>query len=232
MSDFLPYIIDAAVIFVFVFYLARGWHKGLARTAVTMLSCIIALILTWQLYGYVADFLRVVGLQDRLAAGFQVNIEAPAAPGVTEAAAYVDGLFLPEALKSSIIGNNNYEAYMALGVSTFNEYVGVFLANIVVNAVALLAVFLISFILLRLVGRSLSLVNHIPLIGLANRVLGMLASGVIGYFVIQLVMFVFTMMATGQNVFASLVLGIENSSVAVWFYHSNYLIDWIMKIFA
>ena len=232
MNEFLPYIIDVVVIFIFVLYLSRGWRKGLARTLVTMLSCVIAMILAWQLYGYAADFLRTIGIQDKIAAGFGVSTQAPAEPGLTEATAYIESLFLPEALKTSMIGNNNYEAYSALGVNTFGDYVGVFLAHIVVNAIALLGVFFIAFFLLRLVGRSLSLINHIPLIGLANRVLGMIANGVIGYFVIQLIMFVFTMMATGQNFFAGVVRGIENSTVAVWFYHTNYLVDWIMKIFA
>ena len=131
-----------------------------------------------------------------------------------------------------MIGNNNYEAYAALGVSNFADYVGVFLANIVVNAIAVLGVFLVSFLVLRLFGRSLSMLNHIPLIGTANRALGLIANGIIGYFVIQVIMFVLTMMATGQNVFSTLVVGIENSTVAVWFYHTNYLVDWIMKIFA
>ena len=131
-----------------------------------------------------------------------------------------------------MIGNNNYEAYAALGVDTFRDYVGVFLANIVVNAVALLIVFVGAFILLKIFGRSLSIVNHIPLIGLANRLLGMIANGIIGYFVIQLLMFVFTMMATGQNLFTGIIQAVENSIVAVWFYQTNYLVEWIMKIFA
>ncbi len=232
MNEFLPYIIDACVIFVFVLYLARGWRKGLARTLVTMLSCVIAMLIAWQLYESVADLLRTIGVQDRIAAGFGASNQAPVKPGLMEASTYIESLFLPKALKNSMIGNNNYEAYAALGVNTFGDYVGVFLANIVVNAIALLGVFLIAFLSLRLIGRSLSLVNHIPLLGLANRGLGMVANGIIGYFVIQLVMFIFTMMATGQNFFAGVVLGIENSTVAMWFYHANYLIDWIMKIFA
>ncbi len=232
MNEFLPYIIDVCVMFIFVFYLARGWRKGLARTLITMLSCVLALLLAWQLYGYVAEFLRSIGVQEKIAAGFGIRNRAPVEPGLIEATAYIESLFLPEALKNSIIGNNNYEAYAALGVNSFGEYIGVFLANIVVNAIALLVVFFTAFLGLRLVGRGLSLVNHIPLIGLANRGLGMLANGIVGYFVIQLVMFFLTMMATGQNFFAGIVLGIENSAVAVWFYHTNYLVDWIMKIFA
>ena len=232
MNEFLPIILDGIVIFIFVLYLARGWHKGLARTLVTMLSFVLALFLTWQLYGYAADFLRAIGVQDKIAAGLGAGTQAPAKPGIAEAVTYIESLFLPEALKTSMIGNNNPEAYIALGVVNFQEYVGVFLANIVVNAIALLGVFVISFVLLRLLGRSLSLINHLPLVGLANRILGMLANGIVGYFVIQLVMFVCTMMATGQNFFSGMVVAIENSTVAVWFYHANYLVDWIMKIFA
>ncbi len=232
MSKFLPYIVDAGVIFVFVLYLSRGWKKGLARTLVTMLSCVLAIVLAWQLYGYVADFLKTIGVQDKIAAAFGANDQVPLQPGVTEAASYIEGLFLPEELKNSMIGNNNYEAYAVLGVDTFRDYIGVFLANMVVNAIALLVVFVGSFILLKLFGRSLSIVNHIPLIGLANRLLGMAANGIVGFFVIHLIMFVFTMLATGQNFFAGIVQAIENSGVAVWFYHTNYLLDWIMKIFA
>ena len=197
-----------------------------------MLSFVLALVLAWQLYGYAADLLRAIGLQDRIAAGFGAGTQAPVEPGLAGAATYIESLFLPEALKTSMIGNNNPEAYSALGVANFQEYVGVFLANIVVNAIALLGVFVLSFVVLRLVGKSLSLINHLPLVGLANRILGMLASGVIGYFVIQLAMFVCTMLATGQNFFSGIMVAIENSTVAVWFYHANYLLDWIMKIFA
>ena len=68
MANFLPYIADAVVIFVFVLYLAKGWHRGLARTLLSMLSWVLALLLAWQLYGFVADFLRSIGLQDRIAA--------------------------------------------------------------------------------------------------------------------------------------------------------------------
>ena len=232
MNEFLPIIIDAVVIFIFVFYLARGWRKGFVGSLVTMLSFILALILTWQLYGYAADFLRAIGVQDMIAASFGAGAQAPADPGVVEASTYIEGLFLPEALKTNMIGNNNYEAYAALGVSNFQEYVGVFLANMVVNAIALLGVFLILLIGLRLLGSSMRIVNHIPLVGLANRLLGTAANGVIGYFVIQFGMFVCTLLATGQNFFSGIVLAIENSTVGIWFYHANYLIDWIMKIFA
>lgn len=232
MNELLPFIADAIVIFIFVFYLARGWHKGLVRTVVTMFSWLFAMILAWQLYGYVADFLRGIGLQNKLALSLGAKFQAPAQPGVAEAAGFIEGLLLPEALKTSMVGNNNYEAYSALGVSTFGDYIGVFLANVVVNAIAVLLVFVVSFIMLRIVGRWLGVINHIPLLGTVNRLLGLIAGGVIGFCVIEISMFILTMLATGQNVFTSWVVEIENSSVAAWFYHENHLIEWIMKIFA
>lgn len=231
MNELLPFIMDAIVIFILVFYLVRGWHRGLARTVVTMLSFLLAIILTWQLYGYVADFFRAIGVQARLAASFGAGIQAPAQPGAAEATGFIESLVLPEALKTSMVGNNNYEAYSALGVNSFGDYIGVFLANVVVNAIAVLLVFIVSLILLRIVARCLGAVNKIPLLGLANRVLGVVASGIIGACVIALWMFVFTMFATGQNVFTTMVVAIEKSSIASWFYHSNHLIDWIMQIF-
>lgn len=232
MNELLPYIMDLAVIFIFVLYAARGWKKGLARTLVSMLSWLLAILIAWQLYGAAADLLRGMGVQAKLASGLGAGAGVPAQPGVTEASAYIEALFLSDALKASMIGNNNYEAYAALGVSSFADYVGVFLANIVVNAIAFLVIFLLSFILLRVVGRSLSFINHIPLIGLANQILGLAAGAVAGFCMIQIWMFVFTMLATGQNIFTTIVKGIENSTVAAWFYNGNHLVDWILKIFA
>ena len=232
MNEFLPYIMDAAVIFVFVFYLARGWKKGLVQTLVSMLSWVLAIVAAWQLYGFVADFLRTIGIQDKLALSFGPSLEVPVSPGVTEAAQYIESLFLPDALKSSMIGNNNYEAYAALGVNSFAEYVGVFLANMVVNAIAFLLVLIAAYILLRVLCKCLTILNHIPLIGTANQLLGLVSGAIVGYCVIQVVMFIFTMLATGQNIFATMVMGMEEGTVAAWFYHSNHLVDWIMKIFA
>lgn len=232
MSELLPYIMDAAVIFIVVLYLSKGWRKGLAQMVVSALSFVLALILAWQLYGYVADFLRTIGLQAKLAASLGSRIDAPANPGVAEAAGFIQSLFLPDALKDNMIGNNNYEAYSALGVSSFGEYIGVFLAHMVINALALLLVFLVSFIALRVISHSLGVINHIPLLGSANRLLGLAAGGIIGYCTVEIWMFVFTMMATGQNVFSTMVMAIEKSTVAAWFYHSNHLVDWIMQILA
>lgn len=232
MTDFLPFIMDAIVIFIFVLYLARGWHKGLARMAVSFFSLLIAIILAWQLYGYVADLLRAIGVQDNLAASLGAGLNAPAQPGNAEAGAYINGLSLPEVLKGTLLGNNNYEAYLALGVKTFAEYISVFLASMVVNAIAILLVFVASFILLKIISRWLGAVNRIPLIGTANRILGLVCGALIGYLIIHIVMFVLTMFATGQNAFSNIVRAIEDSMVASWFYDSNQLINWIMKIFA
>ncbi len=228
MANFLPYIADAVVIFVFVLYLAKGWHRGLARTLLSMLSWVLALLLAWQLYGFVADFLRSIGLQDRIAAA--LPIEAPAQPAMAEASSFIEGLLLPDALKTSMVGNNNYEAYGALGVSSFVDYVRVFLANVVVNAIAVLLVFIVSLLLLKLISRWLGALNWIPLIGTVNRVLGLAAGGIIGLIVIQIWMFIFTMLATGQNIFSTFVMAIEQGTISSWFYHNNWIVDWITQI--
>ena len=93
MNEFLPYIMDAGVIFVFVLYLAKGWRKGLARTLVTMLSFVLAILLAWRLYGYVADFMRTLGLQEKIAEALGVGSQVQMQPGITEATSYIEGLF-------------------------------------------------------------------------------------------------------------------------------------------
>lgn len=232
MNSFLPYIVDGTVIFLLVWYIAKGWHRGFARTVVSMFRWVIAILLAWKLYGYVADFLRQIGVQAKLAASFGAHIQAPAQAGVSEAIQFIEGLMLPGAIKDGMIGNNNYEAYSALGANSFGEYVGIFLANIVVNALAVLLVLVAALLLLRIFSKLLGFINDIPIIGMGNRILGLAVGAVSGFCVIEIWMLIFTMLSTGQNVFTDLVLAIERSTVAVWFYNGNHIVQGIMKIFA
>ena len=84
--------------------------------------------------------------------------------------------------------------------------------------------------LLKLISRWLGALNWIPLIGTVNRVLGLAAGGIIGLIVIQIWMFIFTMLATGQNIFSTFVMAIEQGTISSWFYHNNWIVVWITQI--
>ena len=83
---------------------------------------------------------------------------------------------LPNVFKSLLAVNNNSEIYQQLGVETFAQYVGSYLAKLIINIVAFLITFVLISIILRAIVFSLDIVSSLPGVGIVNR----LAGGVIG----------------------------------------------------
>lgn len=96
---------------------------------------------------------------------------------------------LPEVFKSLLSTNNNNEIYKELGVGNFVQYVGSFLAKLLINIVAFLCVFLLVTIVLRAIIFALDIVSELPVFGLLDRLAGG-AVGVLCSLVIVWIMFI------------------------------------------
>lgn len=96
---------------------------------------------------------------------------------------------LPDVFKSLLSVNNNNEIYKELGVDTFAQYVGSYLARLIINIVAFLCTFILITIILRAIVFALDIVSNLPVLGIINRLAGG-AIGVIGALVIVWTIFV------------------------------------------
>lgn len=88
----------------------------------------------------------------------------------------IEGADLPEIFKSLLTENNNSEMYSQLGAETFAEYVGDFLAELILNILAFLCTFIFVTIVIRAVLFALDIVSNLPVLGILNRIAG----GIIG----------------------------------------------------
>lgn len=88
----------------------------------------------------------------------------------------IEGADLPEIFKSLLTENNNSEMYSRLGAGTFAEYVGDFLAKLILNILAFLCTFILVTIVVRAVIFALDIVSNLPVLGILNRIAG----GIIG----------------------------------------------------
>lgn len=109
------------------------------------------------------------GLKDRGAV--QEIVENVEIPRDMQMAA-IESSDLPEVFKSLLSTNNNSEIYKELEVENFVQYVGSFLARLLINIVAFLCVFLIVTIILRAVIFALDVVSELPGLGFLNRIAG------------------------------------------------------------
>lgn len=96
---------------------------------------------------------------------------------------------LPEIFKDLLTTNNNNEMYEELGAATFAQYVGNFLAKLIIHMVAFLATFILVTIIVRAIVFALDVVSELPVLGAVNRLAGG-AIGMIGALIIIWTLFV------------------------------------------
>ncbi len=90
---------------------------------------------------------------------------------------------IPEVYKKLLTENNNSEIYKQLGVETFAQYVGSYLAKLLINIVSFLCTFLLVTIIFRAVVFALDIVAGLPGVGAVNHLVGGLM-GAVGALVI------------------------------------------------
>ena len=68
--------------------------------------------------------------------------------------------------------NNNSAIYEELGAETFGQYVGGFLSELIIHIVAFLCTFILVVLILRAIIFALNIVAELPVLGIANRLIG------------------------------------------------------------
>lgn len=95
---------------------------------------------------------------------------------------------LPDVFKDLLLVNNNSEIYKQLGVKTFSQYVGSFMAKLFIDIVSFLCTFLLVTIIIRAIVFALDIVAELPGIGAVNHLAGGLM-GVLGALIVVWVLF-------------------------------------------
>ncbi|WP_279000080.1 CvpA family protein [[Clostridium] scindens] len=128
------------------------------------------------------------GLSDDKKGSIEDAINEAEIPRDVQVAA-IEKADLPDVFKNLLSVNNNSEIYKELGVDAFAQYVGSYLARLIINIVAFLCTFVLITIVLRAIVFALDIVSNLPVLGFINRLAGG-AIGVIGALVIVWTVFV------------------------------------------
>lgn len=174
----------AAGIFLLAMML-YGHYRGFIRIGVALLSLVVNIACVRLATPYLTSFLmkntelqqnmakmimNTIGLEEQLA-----GVQLPAQQRMM-----IEQLKIPFQIKDLLLENNNTEIYRLLGVDTFFDYMGTYLAGIVLNLVASVILFTVIHWLLRLLVRWLNLIARLPLISGFNHIAGAVLGGVQG----------------------------------------------------
>lgn len=213
-----------------------GHYRGFIRLAVSLLSLVIALTAVSAAMPYVTDWLKndtsfyesVKAGAERMA-GFTEGPELEEGKGSNpedaqgaSAMAGIEDLTLPEQLKRLLTENNTEEVYERLGVSAFQDYVGGYLADMMLRILVFVALFLVIFIGLRILVVWLDLIAKLPILSGLNQIAGAILGGVEGLIFVWIGCLVLTLFSgTGPGL---QVMGqIDASAWLSWLYDHNLL---------
>lgn len=235
------------VLLVFtVLLIIRGARKGFFRTAVSMVSMILILLIVSWINPYVGEFLRestpvyrfVQDNCERLlesqaddSAGLPEKSDLPDDMEIPleEQIAVIENIPLPEMVKEALLENNNSEIYNTLGAATFMDYITGYIAYYITNGIGFLLSFIIATIILKVILYAIDILTGLPVISFFNVIGGMLLGIVQAVLWIWVIFLVITV-AANTEVGAILMQQIESDIVLQYLYEKNVLLNVIMSV--
>jgi len=210
-------ILDIIIIVLLILCAAAGYRKGLIRTVYKLASVFIAIFIASRLYAPIARALRSTRLFTMIQEGISnaLNLEAFYYGQVAPAGAeIIDRLPLPAVLQSLLHSNNNPSMFELLQVGTMEEYISGFFASVIINIIAAVTVFVLTLVLLAVVGNLLDIVSYLPIINMLNRICGLVFGIIMAIGILWVVLVLVILLSTGEpTAFSEMV---ENSRFSQW----------------
>lgn len=138
--------------------------------------------------------------------------------------------WLPKFMSEQIIQNNNPEVYKLMHVDGLVEYISTYIADLCMNAMAIVFVWIIARIVLSIIVGTLDLFAKLPLLNFTNKTAGFVLGIVKGTCTIWLIYLVipFLMIIPKFEILESFF---DQSILGQWLYHNNLILSYLNQIF-
>ena len=217
------------VVVVFLgYHVIDGLRRGFIRKAVSAVSLVITLVLVTYLTPQITTFIQDhTSIHEKLSekcseillnSNYNESLK-------TDQVLIIEDLELPENIKEMLLENNNTESYDLLQVSGFHEYIGAYIANLIINALAYLLSFILIWTALQLLLMALDVVTKLPILRGLNQLAGGALGIVYGVVLVWIAFLLVTVLCNG-NLGRTFFELIKENPFLLFLYNQNV----IMKI--
>lgn len=210
-----------------------GVKAGFIKTAFSLCSLIIAIILTVWISPVVNDYMKgnvkIYSLiSSKVEKMLPFNDEEYKR---SEQNSIIEKLHLPKAIKKSLKENNKKQVYedMELGTDNFKGYVSSYLTGVIINAISFVITFAVILILLWVISIALDIISKLPFLHQINKLAGLVAGLVHGLVIIWILFIILTMFGS-TNFGQETMQMIEENEVLSILYDNNILLQFITNI--
>lgn len=220
--------IDLAAFAIIGGFALFGLSKGLVKSVFQLFSSILALILSYLVYPPAVKLMHEMGVLEIMSGWIikVLNLSDMGNAAAAKTADIVSSLHLPDLMKTALIEGNNFEMYAKFGVDSAVAYIGTFIANLLLNTLTMLLVFVVIRIFLYYAAIALDLIARLPVIRTFNKIGGTafgLAQGLIAAWLL------FSLLLAVCPMSSSLSGMIDGSLTRSLFYEGNIFINKMLK---
>lgn len=220
-------MLDIWIIIIVGIFGVVGYKRGFIKSALTLGSSIIALVLSFIVYPIIEMILRltpVYTLVYQLVNSKLKDITFRA--GVQSQGDVITNsiTWIPSILVEQVKKNNNTAMYDLLGANNIKEYICLYITQMLIGLLALFLTWLIlKFVLIIVIRVIVGVVENIPFVSGFNRqvgfVIGVLKGGII-LSIIGVIIPIFIKVPVIQYLYSA----IQTSYVTKWLYENNLII--------
>ena len=193
-----------AVVLIILFVCSVcGYYKGFIKIIISFLSLILTIWLVSVVTPYISTYLienteLYQGVKNQVTEIFAEDNARYDNTIEENQLKTIDSYQVPDALKRTLISNNNETVYQNLMVSVFEEYISSFIAKIILNVLAFVCTFLMITFFLLMTFLSMEVLSRLPVIKGINKIAGLCLGFVEGILIVWILFLGATMFAGNQ----------------------------------
>ena len=226
-------LLSIVVAALWLWIAVRGFRRGLVRTAISMVSFLLIMILVSTVSPIINDiFVERTGIKAQIevccAKALERVLPNGNEPDRSEQISMIEELPIPMLLKKELLENNNSTVYEALSVAVFHDYVTAFLASSIVRLLVYLISFFLALLALKVIVNILDLFANLPILGGVNR-LGGFMLGIINGLLYLWIFFLIITVFSGTDLGGYLLREIAGDKILDYLYENNLLMQFLIS---
>lgn len=203
-----------------LFCAVRGWRRGLLRILYSLVSVVLLIGLISYATPYISSYIKnntgiYTTLEQRCVQSFRERGQSSVSQSVS-GNTDVAGVSLPEQVTSYITDSGNN----LLDQSGIYEALGRKMADWILAGISYFVALLLAGLIVSMIGRSLRIINRIPVLKGVNRTLGIFAGAFQGLIIVWLLFLLLTLFA-GSELGRQCIAQIDQSKILSYLYYNN-----------
>lgn len=227
-------ISDLVVILILALCVLIGWKRGLMLSVVSSLSIVIAIVLAIVLNPIVAKGLNATGLPETFSNGIYEKLEEISEEKFENAASVEGGKLVEEMQLPSFIEDyleKNVDGLHSSGAfGTVARSISDSAAALLIRIISMIIVFVLVIILMIVLKIVIKGVRQLPVIKQFDKAGGLIFGFVQGLLILCVLALLLCLFSSTKG-FEPVVLRVEHSLIAKFFYENNFLGMLIARFF-